>query len=88
LRVRLLLVGVIIAVVLMTVLVTWFVGPIPSSQTTGLARISDIPALNPQANPAQPERGDPTPGTPSPSPVILIDSQDTSKLSPQTIIDY
>ena len=63
LRVQLLLVGVIIAAVLMTgVLVTWFGGPIPSSQTAGLADISGVPALNLQAFPAQPELGDPTPG--------------------------
>jgi serine/threonine protein kinase len=89
LRAQLLLVGVIIAAVLMTgVLVTLFVGPIPSSQVAGLARISDIPALNLQANLAQPELGDRTPGIPSPSPVILIDSQGTPDLSPQIIIDY
>jgi serine/threonine protein kinase len=89
LRARLLLVGVIIAAVLITgVLVTLFVDPIPSTQTAGLARISDIPVLNLQANPAQPELGDPTPGIPSSSPVILVDSQGTQELSPQTIIDY
>jgi hypothetical protein len=44
--------------------------------------------LNLQANPAQPELGDPTPGIPSSSPVILVDSQGTPELSPQTIIDY
>ena len=88
LRAQLLLVGVIIAAVLMTgVLVILFVGPMPSSQAAGLTRISDISALNLQANPAQSELGGRTPGIPSPSPVILVGSQGP-KLSPQIIIDY
>lgn len=69
----LLLVGAIIAAVLMaSVLVTLFVGPVPSGQAAGLAGILGVPALNLQAFPVRPELGDPTPRIPPPSPVILV----------------
>lgn len=89
LRAQLLLLGAIIAAALMSVvLVTLFVGPIPSTQAAGLARISDIPARNVQGFPVQPELGEPSTGTSPPTPVIPVDSQGTSEQSPKTIIDY
>jgi hypothetical protein len=88
---QLVLVGaVIVAVLLASVLVALFVGrgPVLSSQAAGLAGILGVPDLNLQAFPVPPELGDPTPGISPPSPVIVVGSQGTSELSPQTIIDY
>jgi serine/threonine protein kinase len=87
-RAHLLLVGAITAALLTaSVLVTLFVGrgSVPSSHAAVLAYTSGVPAPKLQA---QPELSDPTPGTPPPTPIIPVDSQDTPNQSPQIITDY
>jgi serine/threonine protein kinase len=86
----LLVVAIVVAALTVGVLVTLFVGhgPVPSSRAAAFARPSDVPALNLQALPVQPELGEPSTGTPPPTPVIPVDSQGTSEQSPKTIIDY
>jgi eukaryotic-like serine/threonine-protein kinase len=76
--VQLLLIGAILVAVLMaSILVIWSVGPIPasSSQTGGLGHISGVLAIQPDES-RHPHRP------------FGLDSQDTSKKSPQTIVDY
>jgi eukaryotic-like serine/threonine-protein kinase len=63
---QLLLVGAIVLAVLVAgIVVTLFVGriPTPNSQVAGLVNLSHVPARTAQAFPAQPELGDPAPGT-------------------------
>lgn len=88
---QLLLVGAILVAVLAAgVLVTTFVGriPTPTNQTASLADISGVPDLDLQTFPVQLELGHPTRGTPPPSAVIQINTHNTPQQSPQTTNDY
>jgi hypothetical protein len=86
----LLVVAIVVAALTAGVLVTLFVGrgSDPSSDAAAPAHTSGVSAPQLQAFPAQPELGDPSTGTPPPTPVIPVDSQGTSEQSPKTIINY